>query len=134
MNADPHTTIDEDSNLVRHARRELELIGEEPSTIQGYLEMISVFSRMGHSGGSASCFIPTLNTLLQFKNLKPLTDALDEWVYHGESAWGAKGGIWQNVRNGEAFSNDSGKTYYLLSEGAHDRNRRPLHESEKSYG
>ena len=38
--------IEEDSNLVQHARLELERIGEEPETVRGYLEMISIFSRM----------------------------------------------------------------------------------------
>lgn len=97
--------IHEESNLVRHARRELEMIGEEPDTIQGYLEMISIFSRMGHSGGSASVFIPTLSRLLSFENLKPLTDDSKEWMEVGE-------GLWQNVRNSACFSMDRGKTYH----------------------
>ena len=46
----------------------------------------------------------------------PLTDDPYEWQYHGEDLWGSKEGIWQNKRNSEAFSNDGGQTYYLLSE------------------
>ncbi len=62
------------SNLVEHARRELELVGEEEEFIEGYLKVIQAFADMGHSGGSASVAIPVIQTLLQFKNLKPLTD------------------------------------------------------------
>lgn len=105
------------SNLVEHARRELELIGEEPQTVEGYLKVIQAFADMGHSGGSASVAIPTINALLQYKNLKPLTDDPAEWNYHTEAVSGIEGGVWQNIRNSEAFSRDEGKTYYLLSDG-----------------
>lgn len=118
------------SNLVDHARLELEKIEEEPETIEGYLGVIQAFADMEHSGGSASIAIPVINELLQFKNLSPLTDDPAEWAYHGPDVWGAEGGVWQNRRNGEAFSNDGGKTYYLLSEGGSDKHRHPLHESK----
>lgn len=116
-------------SLLEHARFELELIGEEEETIQGYLNVIQAFANMGHSGGSASVAIPVINELLQFHNLTPLTNDPDEWLFHGEDVWGAGGGVWQNRRNSEAFSNDGGKTYYLLSEGGNDQNRKPLHTS-----
>lgn len=127
------------SNLVEHARRELDLLGEEESIILGYLEMIQIFADMGHSGGSASVFVPTLNRLMRFENLKPLTDDPDEWFFHGEDTSGHPEGMWQNRRNGEAFSHDGGKTYYLLSERVIDEDRFGTksieythHESEKS--
>ena len=103
------------SNLVDHARRELELIGEEPETVAGYLNVIQAFADMGHSGGSASVAIPVIHELLQFKNLRPLTNDPVEWFHHGEADAG-RPDLWQNVRNSEAFSNDGGKTFYLLSE------------------
>ena len=115
--------------IVDHARRELELLGEEQSTVDGYLKICEVFAEMGHSGGSASVFIPTLTRLLEQKNLTPLTDNPDEWNFIAEDVWGTEGGIWQNNRNSEAFSNDEGKTYYLLSEGGSDKNRHPIHTS-----
>lgn len=108
----------ETSNLVDHAKRELELIGENPDTIEGYLRVIRAFSSCGHSGGSASVAIPTINQLLQYKPLTDLTNDPEEWIHHTKEVWGEPGGIWQNVRNGEAFSTDGGKTYYLLSERA----------------
>ena len=117
------------SNLVDHARRELELIGEEPETVEGYIRVIQAFADMGHSGGSASVAIPTLERLMSYKNLSPLTDDPAEWFFHDAEMWDGKNGVWQNLRNSEAFSHDGGKTYYLLSEGAHDLNRKPLHDS-----
>ncbi len=120
------------SNFVDHAKRELELIGEEPETIEGYLKVIQAFSDMDHSGGSASVAILTINDLLKFKNLSPLTDDPDDWIQHEVDMEDGNGGAWQSCRNSEAFSNDGGKTYYLLSTGANDKNRHPLLTSEKS--
>lgn len=121
----------EESNLVKHARYELELLNEEPKVVKEYLDMIRVFSSMGHSGYSAAYFIDVLTLLLKFENLMPLSDNPDEWMYISEDRWGNEGGIWQNRRNGGAFSNDGGKSYYLLSEGGNDLNRKPIHFSEK---
>lgn len=122
-----------ESNLVAHARRELELIGEDPDVIHGYLNVIQAFADMGHSGGSASVAIPTLNELLQFKNLMPLTDDPDDWIRHTEKVWGEPGGIWQNRRNGECFSKDGGRTYTMLSDKKHWLTRKkPVHISAPS--
>lgn len=109
------------SNLVEHARVELELINEEPETVEGYLRIVQAFSDMGHSGGSASVGIPVLMLLLQFKNLLPLTDNPDEWFFHDMQCYGSSEVLWQNKRNSEAFSYDGGKTYYLLSEDVSSR-------------
>lgn len=110
------------SNLITHARRELELLGEDEETIKGYLTMIAAFSEMGHSGGSASVFIPTISRLLWHKNLTPLTNDPAEWIHHDESTWGEPGGIWQNNRDSSAFSKDGGKSYYLQSDKDWPRN------------
>lgn len=138
VNVDPKTflrsmrravPLDPDSNLVNHARRELQILGEDEDTIEGYLRVIQAFADMGHSGGSAFIAIPTINELLQFKNLKPLTNDPTEWMFHDNGTF-PPSGVWQNTRNGEAFSHDGGKTYYLLSEGGNDKNPEPLHTSE----
>ena len=115
------------SNLVDHARRELELIGEDAETVAGLLAVVQAFADMGHSGGSASVAIPMLNELLQFKNLRPLTNDPAEWQDQSEPSGYA---MWQNIRNGEAFSDDGGKTHWLLSEGGHSGNRKPTHITE----
>lgn len=111
------------SNLVNHAKRELELLDEDTWLTSGILKIVQDFADMGHSGSSAAHTIGVLSRLLQFKNLTPLTDDPYEWNHvHRE--------IWQNARDPEAFSNDKGKTYYILSEGGDDQHREPLHISE----
>lgn len=117
------------SNLVDHARRELTHIGEEPKTIDRYLKVIQAFADMQHSGGSAPIAINVIHRLLQFKELSPITDNPDEWFNHGPEMWDGEHHIWQNKRNSEAFSEDGGKTYYLLSEGGSAKNPKPIHHS-----
>lgn len=101
------------SNLVNHARLELALVGEDQDVIDWYVRVIKEFASLGHSGGSAMATIPVLNALLQYQNLKPLTDFPGEWVDHGDIS-GAP--LWQNKRCSQAFSQDGGKTYSLLDE------------------
>lgn len=103
------------SGLVDHARRELELLGEDPDTTRGLLRVLRAFADMGHSGESAAVAIPMLERLLRFENLTPLTDDPAEWNLVDD-------GLWQSRRCSEAFSRDAGKTYYRLSE---DFNRKP---------
>src|SRR5688572_21822493 len=49
--------LDEDGGLVRHARRELELAGNEKRFNNTIINAIREFSKYGHSGGSASVAI-----------------------------------------------------------------------------
>lgn len=72
--------------------------------------MIRIFSKMGHSGGSASIFIPTLMKLLNFENLTDLhkiEDARDEWIDHSIHQGSP---LWQNNRNSKIFYDGTG--YY----------------------
>jgi hypothetical protein len=119
-------------SLVEHARRELELIGEEPQTIDWYCRVIAEFASFGHSGGSASVCIPVLHELLQFKPLSPLTDDPAEWIDQTEASGGVP--MWQNRRNSTAFSEDGGKTYWLLDEreAAGSMETTPIHQAEAS--
>lgn len=119
------------SNLVEHAKRELALAGNDEDFNNSIIKAVEAFSSFGHSGGSASVAIPMLNDLLQFKNLTPLTDDPDEWNHVGEEVWGEPGGVWQSQRNSEAFSNNGGKTYYLLSERSELKLGAPIYESVK---
>lgn len=108
------------SNLVDHARRELAIIGEDEWTTEGVVKIIRAFADMGHSGGSAYAVTEYLERLLRFQPLTDITDDPEDWIHHGEDVWGEPGGIWQCRRNGEAFSRDGGKTYYLVGERAAD--------------
>lgn len=118
----------EDSSTVRCARRELEIIGEEPKIVDWYCKVIAEYHSFGHSGGSHSVALPTLIKLLNQENLSPLTNNPEEW---GNVSDLSARPLWQNKRNGEAFSYNGGITYYLISEGAHSGNRKPLHASEE---
>ena len=111
-------------SLVNHAKRELRLAGlfDADSDYDGLLaesvvKLMEVFADQGHSGGSAHLTRDLFNKLSAFKNLTPLTNDPKEWmlVADGQSD-GKVPGVWQNSRNSEAFSEDGGKTYYLLSE------------------
>jgi len=101
------------SNLVEHARRELEILGEDKATIEGYLKVVKAFSDMGHSGGSASIAIPIVNSLLQFENLKPLTNNPSEWEDRSEMSGYP---LWQNKRNPKYFSTDGGTSMWNVNE------------------
>jgi len=91
------------SNLVEHAKKELELAGllDKDSDYAGQmgeavLKMIQAFAAEGHSGGSAQMAIQIFETLVRFQPLAPLTGADDEWFDHGN-------GVFQNKRLGSVF-------------------------------
>lgn len=111
------------SNLVNHARRQLEGIGEDPEFIEAYLEIIRLFSAQGHSGGSASVFIPTLSKLLNFENLLPITSDPEQWEDRGSM-------LWQNRNNSKYFSEDGGKTYYDIDNKFDDEGKVILIQAE----
>jgi hypothetical protein len=121
----------EESPLVTHARRELRIVGEDPDTIRGLTNVVQAFADMGHSGSSAHFATLYLDKLLRFQPLTELTSDPAEWIdRHAEGLTSSP--LWQSRRNSEAFSNDGGKTYYLLSEqeAAGDIATTPLHRSK----
>jgi len=105
-----------DSNLVRHAWRELRSAGFVGDGA-GYGDVVGAavmravrsWSRENHSGFSHKTALAIFNKVVNFQPLGPLTDNPAEWGHVGE-------GTWQSTRQSEAFSNDGGKTYYLLDE------------------
>ena len=104
------------SNLIKHAERELKLAGmyDKDADYGGalaphILELIKLFSSKDHSGGTAGITLSVFNQLVKFNNLSPLTNDKDEWMDVADN-------LWQNKRNGEAFSLDGGITYYLLED------------------
>lgn len=54
-------------------------------------ELIDVFSKQGHSGGSASLTLHLFNKLANFEHITPLTGDDDEWMKVGS-------GVYQNTR------------------------------------
>lgn len=110
--------VDMNSNLVRHALRELQIAGllDSDADYDGFLglsilDIVDNFAKQNHSGGSAHMTINLLNKLLSFEPITPLTYGPEEWVEAGE-------GIWQNKRDGNVFSNDGGKTHYDIRDKA----------------
>jgi len=111
--------VDRDSNLVKHAEREMRLLGCNEGDIQWMRRVVSVFASYGHSGGSAMYYIPMLQEILQFHTLSALTANPGEWTEVGPN-------VWQNKRNPEVFSTDGGKTHYYISDKF-----RTIHESQE---
>lgn len=133
------------SNLINHARLELELCGqfeEDPAFAVSVLAAVSAFAAYpGHSGGSSAVGIGMLHELLQFKNLSPLTNNPAEWIRHTPDMWDGEHHVWQNTRNGSAFSEDGGLTYTLIDQDkkvepyrtriTHDNSGQPLQLARK---
>lgn len=122
--------MEEESNLVSHAKRELELAGmyDADADYGGalaphILDLIKLFASEGHSGGSAAVTIGVFERLARFKTLSPLTDDLEEWM---QVEMGDKP-CWQSRRQSSCFSMDGGKTYYDI-----DEKGRPVHTSKKA--
>lgn len=101
------------SNLIAHARKELDLLGEDELMKEHLLGIVETFAAGGHSGASAAYAVERLGQLLSYENITPLTDNPDEWE---DCRWVSSYPLWQSKRNPAAFSEDGGKTYYLVNE------------------
>lgn len=120
-------STDDEDGMVAHARKELERIYEDSDVVEWMLGVIRSFAAYGHSGGSVATLIPQLTRLLEQKNLSPLTTNADEWEFRDPSMW-PPNGIWQNTRNSECFSEDGGKTFWVLS-NPYVNGHRPIYTS-----
>lgn len=112
-----HNREDPMSNLVEHARRELELCGqtaEDPGYAASIVATVAAFASYGHPGGSAFAAIEQVCALLRFENLSSLTDDPAEWEDRTEMSGTP---LWQSRRNPAAFSDDAGRTYYFVGAG-----------------
>ena len=142
--------------LVDFAKTELDKAGlfSKDGDYEGMLgnavmELIKVFASQGHSGFSAQLTRELFNLVSDYKPLSPLTDNPDEWMEVGDQmpprTPSGEGSVWQSRRNPEAFSEDGGKTYYLLSDmdvkgreengttyTTTDRSRKKMYRSENS--
>ena len=114
--------MNEESELVLHAERELRLAGmfDKDADYNGELaptivEVVKAFSKYGHSGASALIVINILEKLLRFQTLTPINSNPDEWMEVGEA-------MWQSKRNPAMFSKDGGKTGYDIDDNDNDSN------------
>lgn len=99
--------------LMNHAERELALIGEDIVTTEKILYVVEAFAEIELTGAASVMATEYLHQLLRRKPLSPLTNDPSEWERR-ENATGAV--VWQSARDPEAFSEDGGKTYWLLSD------------------
>lgn len=105
------------SNLVKHAERELALIGYDDKdeynnmAKQSILELIETFAKQGHSGFSANYVADIFNKLVRYQTLSPLTGNDDEWneILDNQPQHGV---LFQNNRNSAVFKTDK-ECYYL---------------------
>lgn len=113
--------------LVDYAKRELALIGSTDDEMQQHmntnvLQLIEVFANQGHSGFSASYLIGTLERLMRFKPLNPLTGTDDEWNQVSDDTEQNKrcSSVFRNKLNNtaydieaEVYSEDGGETWSM---------------------
>jgi hypothetical protein len=104
------------SNLVKHAEKELDLIGltenskDEMNVMmrKHILHMVKEFAAEGHSGFSAPYAIDALSKLFSYKPLAPLTGEDSEW---NEILTTADGPRWQNNRRSSVFKDADGSCW-----------------------
>lgn len=94
------------SNLIEHAKAEFKAAGYKPAHLEeggpnkwiqeNILELLTIFSKQGHSGMSASYCISLFAKLANFEPLTPLTGEDDEWEKVGQ-------GCFQNKRCSRVF-------------------------------
>lgn len=100
------------SNLVEHAKKEMELAWPESESMQdlikeNILELIEVFGKQGHSGTSAPYVLSYFQKLANFEPILPLTGEDDEWQDVGDNTF-------QNKRCSEVFKEGKdGKAYWI---------------------
>ena len=101
------------SNLLKHAERELKLIGydgkDEYNNMAkaAIMELLTTFANQGHSGFSANYIVNLFNKLAKYETLSPLTGNDDEWGNVSDMS-GDRKTLFQNNRDGRVFKNDDG--------------------------
>lgn len=97
------------SGITKHGIGELNLINEDPKIIIWYTSVLEAFAALNHTAESAAHTAEVLYRLFKYENLYPLTNHPKEWEE-------VKPGIWQSLRNFDAYSTNGGATYKLFSE------------------
>jgi hypothetical protein len=99
------------SNLLKHAERELSLIGydgkDEYNNMakDSIMELLATFANQRHSGFSASYVTDIFNKLARFETLSPLTGNDDEWNDVSDISGEM---LFQNNRDSRVFKSDDG--------------------------
>ena len=99
------------SNLLKHAERELSLIGydgkDEYNNMAkaAIMELLTTFANQGHSGFSAPYVSNMFHKLANYKTLSPLTGNDDEWNDVSDISGEM---LFQNNRDSRVFKSDDG--------------------------
>lgn len=100
-------------SLIQHLHTEFEILGTNPSldnygdmVKENVLQLMEVFSKQGHSGGSAPIISRVFFDLANFKLLSPLTGNDEEFSEVSPN-------LWQNKRNSAVFKEGDGRAYFL---------------------
>jgi len=99
------------SNLLKHAERELKLIGYDGTdeynnmAKDAILELINTFAKQGHSGFSANYVSNIFHKLANYEVLSPLTGNDDEWNDVSDMSGEM---MFQNNRDSRVFKNKNG--------------------------
>lgn len=105
------------SSYVQHARRELQLAGEferDPVYATTVLSAIAVLETLiGGDEVTSAIAREQIAVLLRSGTLSPLSDDPQEWA---ERSAAAGRPLWQSTRNPFAYSEDGGRTYWLLAD------------------
>jgi hypothetical protein len=105
------------SNILKHAERELSLIGydgkDEYNNMAkaAIMELLTTFANQGHSGFSANYVSDIFNKLARYETLSPLTGEDNEWKDVTEMS-GDRKTLFQNNRDSAVFKDDTG-CYYI---------------------
>ena len=104
------------SPTIQKAVAELRMCGqidEDPRFALSILRALDGFLSYGHSGGSAEEAKNMLMKLLDGRSLSPLTSEPEEWIDRTEETGSP---FWQNKRDSKAFSEDGGKTWWIIDD------------------
>jgi hypothetical protein len=105
------------SNILKHAERELSLIGYDGKDAYNnmakaaIMELLTTFANQGHSGFSANYIANIFNKLARYETLSPLTGEDNEWKDVTEMS-GDRKTLFQNNRDSAVFKDDTG-CYYI---------------------
>lgn len=105
------------SNLLKHAERELKLIGYDDKdeydkmAKDAILQLIETFAKQGHSGFSANYVSNIFHKLANYEVLSPLTGNDDEWGNVSDMS-GDRKTLFQNNRDSRVFKDEKG-AYFL---------------------